>query len=173
MLPAHRRYLVAEQCIGSALFNFLINAAIAWGLFRHLETVPLWGQESIAGDTFGTCFFLPFFTGLIVTRLARGRIQAGKLPALGRTRQSYPTLARLPDGTLRRSALLGLLCVLLFAPPAILVLHALDVQSLPFWPFVTLKASFAAALAALVTPTIALAALADERAGAESDPVTT
>lgn len=161
VLAAHRRFLVAEQCIGSAAFNFGINGLIAWGLFRHLEVVPLWGRESIAGDTFGTCFFLPFFTGLIVTRLARGRIQAGKLPVLGHSRQSYPALARLPDGTLPRSLVFGLVCVVLFAPAALLALSALDVRSLPFWPFVSLKATFAAALAALVTPMIALAALAD------------
>jgi hypothetical protein len=161
---AHRRYLVAEQCLGAAIFNFAINALIAWGLFRHLEEVPLWGQESIAGDTVGTCFFLPFFTGLIVTRLAHGRIRAGALPVLGRSRETLAGLGRLPGGTLRRSLVLGLVCALLVAPPALLILAALDVQSLSFWPFVTFKATFAAALAALVTPPIALAALADGRA---------
>jgi hypothetical protein len=54
MSPEHRRFLVLEQGIGSALFNFVLNGAIAWLLFRSFERVPLWGQQSIAGDTIGT-----------------------------------------------------------------------------------------------------------------------
>ena len=161
MLAVHRQFLVAEQCIGAALFNLALNAAIAWGMYRHLDVVPLWGQESIAGDTVGTCFFLPFFTALIVTRLAAGRVRDGKLPAVERSRDSYPGLARLPIGTLSRAAALGLTCVLVFGSVALLALWALEVGSLSFWPFVGFKAAFAALLAALVTPAIALAALAD------------
>ena len=123
--------------------------------------MPLWGQQSIAGDTIGTCFFLPFFTGLIVTRLAAGRVRGGALPGVARRRDSYPGLARLPAGTLRRALALGVVCVVLFGPAAVLALSALEVGSLSFWPFVTFKAAFAAVLAALVTPAIALAALAD------------
>jgi hypothetical protein len=161
VLAAHRQFLVAEQCIGAALFNLALNAAIAWGMYRHLEVVPLWGQESIAGDTIGTCFFLPFFTALIVTRLAAGRVRDGKLPAVERSRESYPGLGRLPTGTLGRAVALGLSCAVVFGPAALLTLWALEVGSLPFWPFVSFKAAFAAVLAALVTPAIALAAIAD------------
>ena len=161
MLPVHRQFLVAEQCVGAALFNFALNAAIAWGMYRHLEVVPLWGQESIAGDTLGTCFFLPFFTALIVTRLAGGRVRDGKLPAVERSRDSYPGLARLPTGTLGRAVALGVWCVVVFGTAAVLALFAFEVRSLSFWPFVGFKAAFAALLAALVTPAIALAAIAD------------
>ena len=162
MLPAHRRYLFVEQCIGSAAVNFAINAAIAWLMFRSAASVPMWGQQSIASDTIGTTFFLPFLTGLIVTRMAQGRLRAGKLPALNWTRVSHPALDWLPRSTFRRSLTLGVACALTAAPPTIIALYAFDVGALHLWPFVAFKASFAAVLAAVVTPVIALWAIAEE-----------
>ena len=161
MTSAHLRYLLLEQGIGAALFNLAINATIAWLLYRHLAMVPLWGQQGIAGDTIGTCFFLPFFTGLIVTRLARGRIRAGKLAPLGWTRESHPSLDWLPRGTVRRAVALGVLCAVLIALPTVFLLSLLEVTNLRLWTFVTLKATFAALLAAVVTPVIGLWAIAD------------
>lgn len=161
MLPDHRRYLLIESGVGSAIFNFAINGVIAWLLFRRAATVPLWGQQSIAGDTFGTCFFLPFLTGLIVTAIARRRIRAGKLSPLGWTRASHPALGWLPSGTTRRAFALGVVCAVVLAPPTVFALALLDVTALRLWPFVTFKATFAALLAAVVTPVIALWAIAD------------
>ena len=80
------------------MFNFLLNGAIAWLLFRSLERVPLWGQQSIAGDTIGTCFFLPFFTALIVTPLVRRRVRAGSVAPLGVDARDHPPLGWLPAG---------------------------------------------------------------------------
>ena len=74
MSPAQRRYLVVEQGVGAAVFNFVLNAVIAWLMFRRQDVVPLWGQQSIAGDTIGTSLLLPLITCLVVTRLARGHV---------------------------------------------------------------------------------------------------
>src|SRR6185369_14816725 len=82
MSSTQRRYLLIEQGVGAAVFNFFVNAVIAWAMFRAHPTVPLWGQQSIMGDTIGTCFILPFLTCLIVTRLARGHVRTGKVPPL-------------------------------------------------------------------------------------------
>jgi hypothetical protein len=160
--PAHRRFLLLENGLGSAFVNFLINAGIALLLFRHLDVVPLWGTESIAGDTIGTCFFLPFLTGLIVTRLARRRVAAGEIEGSGWTRATHPVLGWLPRRTVRRSLALGGLCAAAVAPAAIATLTILDVRELPLGRFVLAKAVFAAVLAALVTPVIALWAIAAE-----------
>src|SRR5262245_37741695 len=86
MSRGHRRYLLVEQCVGSAVVNFAINAAIAWALFRGLERVPLWGDQSIMGDTVATSVILPFITALIVTPLARREVRTGRLAPLGWTR---------------------------------------------------------------------------------------
>ncbi len=158
--PEQRRYLLLEQGVGAAVVNFALNAGIAWLLFNRLASVPLWGSQSIAGDTIGTCFFLPFFTALIVTPLARSRVRAGTLAAPGWSVESHGLLARLPRGTVRRAAYLGGACAVSVAPLTIAVLDGLEVTDLQFWSFVTFKATFAALLAVLVTPLIALYAIA-------------
>lgn len=157
----HRRFLLLEQGIGSAIFNVVLNGLIAWALFRHLEVVPLWGQESIVGDTLGTSFFLPFFTALIVTPLVRRRVRKGGIDGLGWTRESHSLLGWLPPGTFRRAATLGFLTLIVVGPLAVLALHLFSVEQLAFWSFVAFKAAFAGALALLVTPVISLWALAE------------
>ena len=159
---AHRRYVLVEQGVGSAIFNLLLNGAIAWFMTRSLERVPLWGaQTSIAGDTIGTTFLLPFFTCLIVTRLARGRVTSGRLPPVSWRRDSHAALGRLPARTLPRALVLGLATLIAVAPVAVWALMALEVNDLAVWHFITFKALFAAVLAAIVTPIVALGALGD------------
>src|SRR5262250_3302173 len=155
----HLRFLLLEQGVGSAVFNFLLNGAIAWLLFRSLERVPLWGQQSIAGDTIGTCFFLPFFTALIVTPLVRRRVQAGSIAALEWSRETHPILGWLPEGTGKRAVVLGAICALVVGPLSVWALSRLDVAELRFWPFIGFKAAFAAVLALVVTPVISVWAM--------------
>ncbi len=157
----HRRFLIVEQGLGSAVLNFLLNAAIAWVMFRSLETVPLWGQQSIAGDTIGTAFLLPFFTCLIVTRVVQKQMRAGRLAPLDWRRAAHPTLGRLPRGTLARAVVLGLATLVVAAPPSLGLLGWVGLDHMSFWGFVAFKAGFAALLAALLTPLIALCALGD------------
>ena len=159
---AHRRYLLIEQGIVSAVFNLLLNGVIAWVMTRSLEAVPLWGTDvSIAGDTIGTTFMLPFFTCLFVTRMAHGQVASGKLPPVRWRRDTHAALGRLPASTLPRALVLGLACLIAIAPIAVWALVALEVNDLGVWRFVAFKALFAAALAALVTPIVALGALGD------------
>ena len=157
MSAAQRRYLLLEQGIGAAVFNFGLNAAIAWLMFRGQGAVPLWGQQSIAGDTIGTAIILPFLTCLIATRIVRGHVRAGKVAPLdgGRT-----WLGWLPHGTAARGLTLGAAGLLLFAPPVVLALVVLEVTHLGLGHFVVFKASFAAAEALVMTPIVALWAIA-------------
>ncbi len=157
MPPGVQRYLVLEQGVGSGVLNLLINAAIAWVMFRGATTVPMWGEQSIGADTIGTTFFLPFLTCLIGTRIVRAQVRSGRVPAFA----DVPTLVvRLPRGTAARGAMLGALSVAVVGVPAAIALSGLGVTEMRFWPFVGFKAIFAALLATVVTPVIALYALA-------------
>jgi len=159
MSAPHRRYLLLEQGIGAGVVNLAINAGIAWAMFRGMTTVPMWGQQSIAGDTIGTTFMLPFLTTLIASRVVRGHVRSGRIPALGWGESRLGrTLPRRPS---LRGALLGLACVVAVGLPATHLLATAGVSEMTFGGFVTFKAIFAAVLGALVTPFIARAALAD------------
>jgi hypothetical protein len=162
MSPAHLRYLLLEQGIGSVFLNFPLNWAIAWAMFRGAGTVPMWGQQGIAGDTIGTSFILPFLTGLIVTQVARAQVRRGRVPALGWTRRSHPILRWLPAATLKRAITIGAACALTIGPLAVWVLHGLGIGELPLRSFLLFKASYAAALGVLVTPLLALWAIANQ-----------
>ena len=69
MLPIQRRFLILEQGIGTGLINVVLNGVIALLLFHSVETVPLWGPLSIAGDTLATTFLLPLL--LLLVQLLR------------------------------------------------------------------------------------------------------
>jgi hypothetical protein len=168
MSPGHLRFLLLEQGIGAAVVNFLLNGAIAWLLFRGVPQVPLWGQQSIAGDVVGTCFFLPLITTLIVTPLVRRRVSAGTLAALGWTRETHRPLGWLPNGTGRRALVLGIICALVVGPLSVWVLSRLDVAELALWSFIGFKAVFSAGLGLLVTPVISLWAMTTPAGEVES-----
>jgi hypothetical protein len=152
---AQRRYLVIEQGLGAIFVNLGLNAAIAWAMFRGVGSVPLWGAQSIAGDTIGTCFFLPLLTTLIVSALTHRAIRIGRFDALSAVRLP---LARRP---LARGVILGLACVALVAPLTIAGFVLARALELSFGNFIVFKATFAALLGAPVTPLVAWAALAD------------
>lgn len=156
---AHRRFLVIDQGVAPALFNLALNAGIAWLLFRTAQVVPLWGQSSIAGDTLGTAFILPFMTALIVSRMVSGQVSRGRVPPLPRRPASglFARLAASPPW--RRGALLGLAGVLVGALPVVGYFAWAGPQQLGLHAFLWFKASFAAVLAAVVTPPIGWAAL--------------
>lgn len=165
MSPFHRRFIFLEQGVGAAVFNFVLNAAIAWATFRGLARVPLWGQLSIGADTIGTSFILPFLTCLVVTRMARQRVRKGQLARLGWTRDSHPMLGWLPERTVKRALVLGLAGLVMLAPVTIAAFYALGITDLSLREFIVFKASFAAVEAAVVTPLVALWALEGAPAG--------
>ena len=100
----HRRYLLLDQGVGAGIVNLLLNAAIAWLLFRGVASVPMWGQQSIGGDTIGTAFVLPFLSTLIASAVVRSQVRAGYVPAAALSARSV--LRRLPQGLVRRGAVL-------------------------------------------------------------------
>jgi len=166
MSSAHRRYLLLEHGVGAAVFNFLLNGAIAWLAFRGVARVPLWGYQSIAGDTIATSLLLPLMTCLIVTRLARAHVQVGRVAPLRWSAVSRGVLRWLPGGTLRRGLSLGLTSIALPGALTVGALTVLGVSEMPHGSFLVFKACFAGALAALVTPVVAMSAITDPAAAA-------
>ncbi len=161
MHAAHRRYLVLEQGLGAVLINFVLNFGIAWAAFRGMSAVPMWGTQSIAGDTIGTSFVLPFLTCLIVTPLARREVTRGRLPAFEHGPGDSRLLALLPNTTFRRALVLGATATVLIAPIAIFTFHSAGLGGIEPGAFIWIKAAYAGVLAGIVSPLIAARALAD------------
>jgi hypothetical protein len=158
MSPVLRHYLVTEHAIGAAVVNFVLNGLIAWLAFGHLEVVPMWGQQSIVGDTIGTVFVLAALTCLIATRIVRWHVSTGKAPA-GPSDGDWALLRKLPAGLGVRSLVLAGVVTVVVAPVAVGLLAASGLDGLSLRSFVLFKAIFAALLAVVVQPAVALRAL--------------
>jgi hypothetical protein len=159
---AQRGYLLVGQVIVPAVINLVLNGAIGFATFRGTSQVPLLGSQSIVGDTLGTCFFLPAITCLIVTPIVRGHVRKGTAEPL---RGALPGwLGAFRRALVPRALALGLAGVGLAGSLALALFAVLGVESLAFGPFLGFKAVFAGVLGALVTPLIALLALADRPA---------
>lgn len=166
MTRSHYRFLILEQLLGSALFNLALNGAIGWLAFKQLTRVPLWGIQSIASDTLVTSFMLPFMTCVVVTQTTYWQVRSKRLQALGR--HAHRQLARLPRRALARSVLFGSLG-LAIAGPVLALLAAASVAPMSLRDFIIFKATYAAVMAAILTPPIALWALGDAPAPNQAD----
>ena len=148
----HQRFLMIEQGAVPTVFNFALNGAIAWALFRSAAHVPLWGEQSVAGDTLITAFLLPLLTCLIVSRLVTRQVEQGHLPPLRGANLPFSGPSRLSTGV--RGTLLGVTAMAFAAAPLVGALDAAEFSGFALWPFIAFKAAFAALLAAFVTPLV-------------------
>jgi hypothetical protein len=160
LTPAQRTFIVNEQTIAPAVFNLLLNAGLGWLVFRKLERVPLWGDPSLGGDIVGTMFLLPLLTCLIVTPLVKRAARTGKVAWLSFAPAEHPILRLFPRSIWLRSLLLGFASLLLCGVPLIGLLSLLGVESWSVGVTVIAKGLYAALDAALVTPYVAMYALA-------------
>ena len=160
-----RRWLVVNALVLTAFVNLVLNAGIAWLSARGAGEVPLWpsriGETNLVTDTIGTLFILPFVTCLVVTTAVWREVASGELRRLPPGADRVPWLGALPRNRLARGLALGALCVALLGPPAAGLLWLLDPGALGLAAFVSFKAALGVALGAVVTPVIALRAMAD------------
>jgi hypothetical protein len=169
---AHRRWILINAVGVTACVNLLVNAAIAAVSVIGVDTVPVWstpllGGPSIIADMVGTLFTLPLITCLICTTSVWLELRRSRLTPLTGPGVARSPLNRLPAGRLRRGLVFGAATTVVLGPPAIGVIVALRVDALSAPAFVVFKVVFAIALGALVTPVIALRAMAD---GGHRDP---
>lgn len=165
LTPAHRRFLIRDAVLIAAVANAVLNALIAWLTTLGedevpLAAVPLVEGPSVITDTVGTFFVLTFLTTLAVTTAVWKENRQGHLSRLPLAPGSFAE--RLPDTRLRRATRLGLLCMLVLGPLAVIVLLLLDYGDISISEFVVYKAIFGVALGGLVTPLIAMVAFGDD-----------
>jgi hypothetical protein len=154
-----RFYILVRNGLGAAFVNALLNGAIGWGITRGLSEFPTWKAPGVAVDLVFTAFGITFGTCVVLPAQIRRDFEHGRasLPEIGPRLSAI--IARFPKGFFARAALLGLVSVPLFAPPALLGLAVYGAASLERVAFVELKAVFSAIQGGLVTPLIVLAVL--------------
>jgi len=154
-----RRFLWLGQSPVGFGINVVLAGAIGWAMFRGTGTIPLWGESSIGGDTLGTSFFLPLISCMIVTPLVRSQVRKGATSAFTGALASWlrPFQVSVPA----RAVALGFVSLALGGGGAVALLSVLRVEAFGFAAFLGWKVLYAGVLGALVSPAIALLALAD------------
>lgn len=165
MDAAQRRWLIVNAGIVTAVVNTVLNWLPAWFAVRDVEHVKLWTVPFVGGtgvytDTLGTLFLLPFITTLLVTSAVWRDRRAGRL-APGTLPVSLFALAIVPDVLPARAAWIACNTVGALAVPAAVLLAIFAPDGLGHDAFIAYKTVLGVALGAVVTPLIALAAMAD------------
>jgi hypothetical protein len=162
-LPApHRRWVVVNALVVSAVVNLVLNGLIAWLSVRSQHVVPVWGmpapgKANVLTDTVGTFFLLPLFTCAMCTTAVWAELRSGGLPRL----ETLAVPRRLAHGRLRRGAVLGAATAAVLSPVAIAIFAATRLGSVTTTQFVLYKMVLGVGLGAVVTPMVALLAMAD------------
>ena len=161
-LPApNRRWLVVNAILVTAVINAIVNWLIALGAVGDHDSVPMWGaplvEPSVFWDLIGTLFLLPLITGALTTAAIRRDIRRAALerlgPGFGGGRAGAPGW--------QRGAELGAVAVVSMGPPLLLLLAAFGFPELSKSQFVAWHTGFAIFLGMLVTPPLAVLAMAD------------
>jgi len=166
-LPAaNRSWLLVNALVATAAINAIVNAALAWIAVAGQDTVPLWGaplvETSVFWNVVGTLFLLPSITCVLTTTAIRRDVRRGSLASLDRLHRP----AALPVARWRRGVVLGAFVTAVLGPPLIFALAVSGFPDLGTAQFVACQTAFAVTLGAIVTPPIALLAMADPHPGA-------
>ncbi len=141
---------VRREAATNGITNAFFNGAIAWLLVRNRTAVPVWGQEGLAVDFAATSLILVFIVTLIVIPLARRKVARGEYPGAvwqaGVARTFLDFMAR--RNLLVCALLLGLMSVLLFVPPVLLLTELLGIPEFTAAHFALLKGFWAGLVAA-------------------------
>ena len=166
MDAAQRRWLLTNALLVTAGINVILNALPAWVAARDLDNVPLWTVPLIGGtglytDTLGTLLILPFVTTLLCTTAVWHDRRRGRLPPLRLLPGRIAGLAALPPRRLPRAVVVSLATTSLLAGPAAAALAASAPEGLDSGAFIVYKTALGVCLGVVVTPLIALRAMAD------------
>jgi hypothetical protein len=160
----NRRWLVFNALGVTAVVNVAVTLAIGWADTRGLRSVPLltmvpWRPSTI-GDTVGTTFVLPFLTTVICTPAVRLDIRRERIRPLPPGSAMHGLVAS-THALVPRALRIAARTCLAVGPVAAAGLYLAHFGGVATPTFVVFKVAFAVALGAIVTPCVALAAMAE------------
>jgi len=166
--PVNRRWIIRYALLMTAVVNIVVNGLLAWlstigRSHLGLIAVPLLGAPSLVTDTLGTFVILPITTTLLCSAGVRGYQRRGLLDPIPSTSLGpMRWIDRLPSGDLRAGVVLAVLSVGLFAPGSCALLVGLASGGVSRASFVIYKVLLGVALGAVVTPVVAVRAMAQD-----------
>ncbi|NQD55674.1 hypothetical protein HP546_09980 [Pseudomonas sp. CM25] len=157
---AHKKY-IRNEVLAGCVINALLAFAFTFMLFRNHPRVRLWGGDGIALDLLVTLFMLTLLANVAVMLITRKRVRAGRIPRLESSALKVMGF-RLPRNLFLRALLAAVLMTAIIGPLSIGAFVALEISSMPFWPFVAFKMVYGSVVGALSAPVLLRAVLTDE-----------
>ncbi len=141
---------VRREAVTNGITNAFFNGVIAWFLVKNRNVIPVWGEEGLAVDFAATSLILVFIVTLIVIPLARRKVAKGEYPGAvwqaGVVRTFLDFMAR--RHLVACALLLGLMSVLVFVPPVLLMTELLGIAEFTPAHFALFKGFWAGLVAA-------------------------
>ena len=168
----HYRWLALHAVGLSALINLVLNAGWSWVTTRGHPTVPMWswpvfGGPSTVMGALGILLVLPAATTVFTTLAVRRELTHDRLAPLA-LQDLPPLLSRLPERLFPRAATWGAITLVALGPVAALATVATGFGPTSTQGYTVYTAALAITLGLLVTPLIALRAMADPPLGVYS-----
>lgn len=162
----HRRWILLNAIGMAAAMNAGVNAALAWvssagSRVVPMASLPIVGGPSTLTDTLGTLFVLPFVTTLMVTLAVRRERRLARLAPFQPDAQWQSVVGRLPTFVLGRAAVSGSVCLAVVGPVAALAVVGLRFGDITPAAFVSYKVFLGVGLGLLITPLVAVFAMAE------------
>jgi hypothetical protein len=165
-IPGPNRRWLAVNALGvTAVINVVVNLAIAWAGTRGLHSVSLltptpWRPSTI-GDTVATTFVLPLVTTVVCTLAVRLDVRRGRIRPLPPDSMACEFIVDKTHSLLPRALRIAVCTCVTAGPLAAAGLYLADFGDVTTSAFIVFKVAFAVALGSIVTPYIALAAMAE------------
>jgi hypothetical protein len=157
------RQFVIEQVVVSVVFNFLLAFLLSWLSLRHQATIPLSAPAdamfapSMGGDLLVGSFILGVILTLVLTKVTRINLRKKTVESQVPVGWS----AKLPNNSLLRSLLIGLILTCTLGLVFTILLGALGILHMKIWYYIPLHAFYVGFLAWAVTVPVVKRALAD------------
>jgi hypothetical protein len=155
------RYLLIGQVVIPIFINAAITFGIGWITFRHQSTITVWVLDKGAvTDFLGACYLLPAITCLIATPIVRRQVTRGQAASLT-VDMTGGWVRFFRGGLIWRATKFGLTGLISLVGPVMAgwALFGADTVATPWFMFA--KVTFATLLGCIVTPLIAIVAMAD------------
>ncbi|WP_372873883.1 hypothetical protein [Pseudomonas sp.] len=144
-------HIIRSERIISGLVNAAINGGLAWYLFKTKPLLLLWGSEGFGVDLMATAFIMLFIVALIVVPIFRRKVRQGTISATwDNDRWLHRQLQRFPHSLLGSAILFGLIGMVVFVPPSLLVLSVSHITELSPAQYAIFKGCWAGSLAAVM-----------------------
>ena len=156
-----RQFIIRDFVTTPLIVNLLLNGFIGWFTFGGRSNMPFLGADGVAMDVLLTAFILTFVTCLIVAPIMWQLVAQGDQATVVWRRSEIAWLRWLPAGKWMRALVVSIAATGIVALLILGLLPAVGITMLSGAGAILLKVVVAIAVAATVTPFLALASWAD------------